>query len=101
MSLGHHLFAFWAALTLAALTACGSGAGSGFPCTSTDECEIGETCVLRSCDAPEATCEFECTEDADCAGGLDSAPSGAVCITADTTACPVDGQPTILSYCGR
>ncbi len=109
---GRHLFSFEGLLrarrgalagllALLALAACGSGPGSGLPCESTEECEPGETCVLRSCGAPEATCEVECVDDADCAGGLDSSPSGAVCVVADTAACPREGQPTVLNYCGQ
>ena len=92
-----------AALALVAATSpgCGSGAGSGLPCAVDTDCVPGEVCLLLSCEATEKTCQVLCEVDTDCTGGLDSSPSGAVCLPADTEACPVGGQQPIARYCAE
>ncbi len=80
---------------------CGSGAGSGLPCELDTDCVPGEVCLRLSCEATGKTCQVLCEIDTDCTGGLDSSPSGAMCLPADTSTCPVDGQDPSARYCAQ
>ncbi|MGM0576255.1 MAG: hypothetical protein ACQEXJ_11045 [Myxococcota bacterium] len=91
---GRHLFSLGMLLAALCLApGCGTGAGSGTPCTRSAGCPAGENCILVSCNASTATCEALCEEDDDCTGGFDTSPSGAACVSPDVAACPARHTP--------
>lgn len=97
----NHALPFVASVLLA-LSACGSGAGSGAPCETKADCAPEEDCVLTSCEATSATCEITCASDDECAGGTDSTASGDTCLEAADPDCLDEapgGQSGTTSYC--